>query len=203
MRGGVIIKISASALFGLAMVVLAVAPVSSYRERFVVSMEAGKCSLTVEVDDESRTVRLRVLPEQEDCYIEKASMLEALKIAFSKTDSPKLEGTYNSLFIGRLVGYPWLSQYLADSASKDPAWNKRKGKPNNLDINKYVKDILSRKEVTTELDKALEAGGYRVIAVTVEKVLVGGLREVPLHQGKLAPGKVPFDAMVWFRLKKD
>jgi hypothetical protein len=200
---GEMIKIHASAFLGLAMVVLIVAPVASFQERFIFSMEAGKCSLTVEVDDESRTVRLRVRPEGEECPIEKASMLSALKSAFTKADSPKLEGVYSSLYIGRLIDYPWLSQYLADSALKDPAWDKKRGKPNKLDINKYVKDILSRKEVAAEIDKALETSGHRVIAATVEKVLVGGLREVPLYQGKMAPGKVPYDAMAWFRLKKD
>jgi hypothetical protein len=66
-----------------------------------------------------------------------------------------------------------------------------------------VNNILSGKKVTTEIEKALEASGYRVLAVTVEKVLVGSFREVLLYQGKMAPGKVPYDAMVWFRLTKD
>jgi hypothetical protein len=201
--GGAMIKIHASALLGLAMVVLIVAPVASYRERFIVSMEAGKCSLTVEVDDESRTMRLRVRPDGENCHIEKASMLEALRAAFTKTESPKLEGTYSSLYIGRLIDYPWLSQYLAVTAHKDPAWDKKKGKPVNLDLYKYVNNLLSQKAVAGEIDMALAARCYKVNAVTVEKVLVGGLREVPLYQGDMAPGKVPYDAMVWFRLKKD
>jgi len=196
------IKIRTSALLGLAMVILIVAPVASYRERCIVSMEAGKCSLTVEADDESGTVRLRVRPEGGDCHIDKASMLGALRAAFSKTDSPKLDGTYSSLFIGRLIDYPWLSQYLANSASKDPAWDKKKGEPVNLDINRYVKNILSRKEITAEIEKAFATSGHRVISTTVEKVLVGGFGDVPLWQGKMAPGKMPYDAMVWFRLER-
>jgi len=35
-----------------------------------------------------------------------------------------------------------------------------------------------------------------------EKVLVGRFRDVPLYRGKDLPGKVPFDAMVWFNLEK-
>jgi hypothetical protein len=196
--------IFASMLIGVVIALLAiVTPAIPHQERLIVSAEAGTCSLTVEADDEARTVRLRVSPNGQSCHIEKALMLETLKTAFSKTDPPKLEGVYSSLCIGRLVDYPWLSQYLADSAWKDPAWDRKKGKPNKLDINKYVRDILSRKEVAAEIDKALETSGHRVIAATVEKVLVGGLREVPLYQGKMAPGKVPYDAMAWFRLKKD
>ena len=177
-------------------------PAASYRERLIYSTEVGKCSLTVAVDDESHTLRLRVHPEREDCHIVKESMLSALKAAFSKTDAPKLEGTYSSLYIGRLIDYPWLSQYLAVTAYKDPAWDKKRGKPVTLGINKYVSNILSRNEITAEIEKAFAASGYRVISTTVEKVLVGGFGDVPLWQGKMAPGKLPYDAMVWFRLEK-
>jgi len=202
-NGEQMIKINASALLGLALVLLMVVSVASYQQRVIFSMEAGKCSLTVEVDDESRTVRLRVHPESEDCHIEKESMLSVLKEAFSKTDPPKLEGTYSSLYIGRLIAYPWLSQYLAATTYKDPAWDRKRGKPVILGVNKYVSNTLSRKEVAAEVEKALEASGYRVIAVTVEKVLVGDFHHVPLYQGKMAPGKVPLDAIVWFRLEKN
>jgi hypothetical protein len=42
-----------------------------------------------------------------------------------------------------------------------------------------------------------------VVSTTVEKVLVGGFGDMPLwRQGKMAPGKLPYDAMVWFRLEK-
>jgi hypothetical protein len=63
-------------------------------------------------------------------------------------------------------------------------------------------DISSRKEITAEIEKAFATSGYRVISTTVEKVLVGGFGGVPLWQGKMAPGKLPYDAMVWFRLEK-
>jgi hypothetical protein len=41
-----------------------------------------------------------------------------------------------------------------------------------------------------------------VISTTVEEVLVGGFGDVPLWQREMAPGKLPYDAMVWFRLEK-
>lgn len=189
---------------GVAIIILVtVAPAMSHQERLIVSAGAGTCSLTVEADDKARTVRLRVSPNGQGCHIEKSLMLETLRLAFSKTDQPKLEGVYHSLSIGRLIDYPWLSQYLADSAWKDPAWDRKKGKPVNIDLYRYVKNLLARKEVAGEIDKALEAAGYRVTSVTVEKVLVGGLRDVPLYQGRIAPGKVPLDAIVWFILTKN
>ena len=196
--------ICASMLLRVAIAILVtVAPAIPHQERLIVSEEAGTCSLTVEADDEARTVRLRISPNGQGCHIEKALMLETLKNAFSKNGAPKLEGVYSSLCIGRLIDYPWLSQYLADSVWKDPAWDRKKGKPVNLDLYRYVKDLLARKEVAGEIDKALEAAGYRVASVTVEKILVGGLRDVPLYQGRIAPGKVPLDAIVWFILMKN
>lgn len=188
---------------GLAMVLSLVTPLASYEGKVFFSIKVGNCSLIVETADDSRTFRLRVHPEGENCNIDKESMSSALKAAFSQTDTPKLEGIYLSLCIGRLIDYPWLSQYLAVTAYKDPEWNKKRGKHSSLDINKYVSTILSRREVTAEIEKAFVTSGYQVIAVTVEKVCVGRFRDVPLYRGKMAPGKVPFDAIVWFRLEKN
>jgi hypothetical protein len=191
------------ALFlGLVLVSFLIAPVEAYQSQVIYSMEAGKCSLTVESDSQSHTLRLRVHPEYNDCHIGKASMLSALKAAFSKTEPPKLEGIYSSLYIGRLIDYPWLSQYLATIAYRDPRWDKKRGKPTVLDINKYVANILFRKEITVQIEEAFAGSGYSVISTTVEKVLIGDFRSVPLYDGEVVPGKVPYDAQVWFRLEK-
>ena len=188
---------------GLVLVFSLIAPVESYQVQVIYSMEAGKCSLTVESDNQSHTLRLRVHPEYNDCHISKDSMLSALKAAFTKTEPPKPEGSYSSLYIGRLIDYPWLSQYLATTAYRDTKWDKKRGKPVALDINKYVSNILSSKEITVQIEEAFAASGYRVISTTVEKVLIGGFRSVPLYQGDMAPGKVPYDAQVWFKLEKN
>jgi hypothetical protein len=194
---------SFSFLFGLVLVFFLIAPVEAYRAQVIFSMEAGKCSLTVESDNQSHTLRLRVHPEYNDCHISKDTMLSVLKAAFSKTEPPKPEGNYSSLYIGRLIDYPWLSQYLATAAYRDTRWNKKRGRPEALDINKYVANILSRKEITAQIEEAFTASGYRVISTTVEKVLIGNFRSVPLYQGEMPPGKVPYDAQVWFRLEKN
>jgi hypothetical protein len=169
----------------------------------IFSAEAGKCSLSVEANDQWHTLRLRVHPEYKDCHVGKDSMLSALAAAFSKTESPRLEGPYSSLFIGRLIDYPWLSQYLAKAAERDARWDKKKGKPVAMDINKYVSSLLSTREIRAEIEETFGESGYRVVSVTVEKVLVGGFRDVPLYEGKIMAGRVPYDAMVWFRLAKN
>jgi hypothetical protein len=194
-------KIAAFGL-GLPLVLFLAATAAAYRGQVIVSVEAGACRLIVESDEASRALRLRVLPESRSCHIDKTSMRSALEAAFVQTDPPIPEGTYSSLYLGRLIDYPWLSQALATLAYRDPAWNRKKGRPRGLDINRYVADLLSRKEITAEMDAALAVGGYRVDSVTVEKVLVGGFADVPLYTGDAGAGKVPFDAMVWFRLMK-
>jgi len=178
--------------------------IASSQDLVIVSSKAGECDLTVESNEKWHTLRLRAHhPKYKGCHIDKNSMLLVLNAAFLKTDSPKLDGQYSSLFIGRLIDYPWLSQYLATTAYRDHGWDSKKGKPVAIDINKYVSQVLFRKELIAQIEPAFAKGGYRVVGVTVEKVLVGGFSEVPLYQGKMFSGKVPYDAQVWFRLEKN
>ncbi len=168
------------------------------------SSKAGECDLTVESNEKWHTLRLRAHhPKYKGCHIDKDAMVSVLSAAFSKNDSLKREGSYSSLSIGRMIDYPWLSQYLATTAYRDHGWDSKKGKPVGLDINKYVSRVLFRKELMVQIETVFEKGGYRVVGVTVEKVLVGGFREVPFYQEKMHPGRVPYDAQVWFRLERN
>jgi hypothetical protein len=177
---------------------------ASSRDLVIVSSNVGECVLSVEANDQWHTLRLRAHhPEGRDCHIDKDSMVSILSKAFSKTDAPKLEGSYSSLSIGRLIDFPWLSQYLAIAVSHDKGWDAKKGKPVAMDINHYVGQVLSRRELLTQIEPACAQGGYRIVRVSVEKVLVGGLNNVPLYQGAMEPGLFPYDAIVWLRLEKN
>lgn len=198
------IKRISSYILGLILMISLSGTVASSQDVVIVSLKAGECSLTVESNEKWHTLRLRAHhPKNKGCHIDKNSMLSVLSAAFSKNDSPKLEGSYSSLFIGRMIDYPWLSQYLATTAYRDHGWDSKKGKPVAMDINKYVSQLLFRKELIAQIEGPFTKGGYRIVSVTVEKVLVGGFRELPLFQGKMFPGKVPYDAQVWFRLEKN
>ena len=189
---------------GLVLALFLSAGLASSEERVIVSWDVGECALRVESNEAWHTLRLRAhYPKQRDCRIDQDSVVAVLSVAFSKTESPKLEGSYSSLFLGRLIDYPWLCQYLATTAYRDRAWDSKKGNPRVMGVNKYVAQLLFRKEVVTPIDTALSKGGYRVAGVTVEKVLVGGFHEVPFYQGTMHPGRVPYDAQVWFRLEKN
>jgi len=93
-----------------------------------------------------------------------------------------------------------LSEQLALSASRDPRWDKKKGAASAPELNVYVQERLSKEEVTDQFDQTFGESGYRVVAVAVEKVLVGRRGDVPVHAGTKFPGKVPYDAMVWLVL---
>ena len=193
-----------SYILGLILIFSFSETIASSQDLVIVSSKVGECELTVESNEKWRTLRLRAHhPKYKGCHIDKDSMFSVLSAAFLKSDPPKLEGSYSSLFIGRLIDYPWLSQYLATTASLDRRWDSKKGKPVAVDINRYVAEVLSREASMAQIEAVVSEGGYRVAGVSVEKVLVGGFREVPLYQGEIHHGRVPFDAQVWFRLVKN
>lgn len=172
----------------------------AYQERLLLSLGDEKCSLRVEADDEAQILRLRVHPGPPRCYATKEKMQTILKSVFSRTVPSKPAEPYTSLFLGRLNDYPWLCEYVATAAYQDPRWDRRRGKPVSMDLYKYVRTILSNREVTGQFEEALEDSGYKIVSVTLEKVCVGRFSDVPLYKGKMLPGKVPVDAVVWFRL---
>ena len=174
---------------------------TAYQPRMVLSVEEGDCSLRVEADDQSRMLRIRIHPEYPRCHATKESVQRLLKAVFSSTASP-LQGVYTSLYLGRLIDYPWLCEHLALTAYNDPRWDKKKGKPVSMDLHRYVSSVLSTREVLSQFEEAFGDSGYTLRAASVEKVLVGRLGDVPLYRGDVKPGKVPYDAMVWFRLEK-
>jgi hypothetical protein len=193
-----------SILLGIIAVFSLSGTMASSQEQVIVSLKVGECDLRVESIEKEHILRLRAHhPKHKGCGIDKNSMVSVLTAAFLKNDPPKLEGSYSSLSIGRLIDYPWLSQYLATTAYHDQGWDSRKGKPAAMDINKYVSQLLSREELLAQIETPFAKGGYKVNRVSVEKVLVGGFREVPFYQGKMYPGRVPYDAQVWFRLVKN
>jgi hypothetical protein len=177
---------------------------ASSQEQVIVSLKVGECDLRVESIEKEHVLRVRAHhPKYVGCHIDKNSVVSVLTAAFLKSDSPRLEGNYSALSIGRLIDYPWLSESLATAAYRDQGWDSKKGKPVAMDINKYVSQMLFKKELIAEIEAVFEKGGIRVVGVSVEKVLVGGFREVPFYQGKIYPGRVPYDAQVWFRLGRN
>jgi hypothetical protein len=178
--------------------------VGSSEDTVIFSTISGECHLTVEQDSERRHLRLRAHhPKYRDCRVTRDEMVSALERAFSRIDSGGVEADHSSLFLGRLIDYPWMSQYLATTAHRDPGWNSSKGKPEGMGINQYVARLLFRQELMDQIEGVFEHARRRVTGVMVEKVLVARLRDVPLYRGDITPGKVPYDAQVWLTLARN
>jgi hypothetical protein len=174
------------------------------REAVIASKPVGACTLSLEADEEWHALRLRAHhPRYQPCDIDQETVLSLLAAAFAKTAAPALQGEYTSLFLGRLIDYPWLSHYLAETARRNKRWNRKKGRPIKTEINAYVARLLFHRDLLKPIQAELDKHGYRIAGVSVEKVLVGGASDLPGPVQKNLSGRIPFDAQVWFRLQKN
>ncbi len=188
----------------LASVLLLGTSIPAVGEAVLASIPAGECTLTVEAAENWPALRLRAgHPVHRPCFIEKAAVIQVLTQAFSEPHPILIARTFTSLAIGRLIDYPWLVRFLALRAAQDPHWNVTAGKPRRVHVNRYVADVLFSPEIVREIEAPLREQGYRIVDVSVEKVLVGGFENVPQLEGPRRKGKIPFDAQVWFRLEHD
>jgi hypothetical protein len=190
------------ALLAAALLLLASIPATG-GEAVIASFPSGECSLSLEAAENWPTLRLRAgHPEHRPCFIDKESMVRVLSQAFAKPHPELASRVFTSLAIGRLIDYPWLVQFLALRAARDPGWDVAAGKPVKVHINRYVADVLSLPEIVLEIEAPLREQRYRIAGVSVEKVLVGSFENVPQLEGPRRKGKIPFDAQVWFRLER-
>jgi hypothetical protein len=190
------------ALLAAALLFLASIPATG-GEEVIASVPSGECTLGLEVAENWPTLRLRAgHPNYKPCFIDKASVTQVLSEAFAKPKPELASRVFTSLAIGRLIDYPWLVQFLALRAARDPGWDVAAGKPVKVHINRYVADVLSSPEIVPEIEAPLREQRYRITGVSVEKVLVGGVENVPQLEGPRRKGKIPFDAQVWFRLER-
>ena len=172
-------------------------------DRVLAATDAGDCALRVEAAGNWPSLRLRALhPRVERCEIEQAAVLQVLKGAFAVLGAAEPGRVFTSLSFGRLVDYPWLVRFLAESAAADRNWDTVSGRPKTVHENRYVADVLSRPEIVGPLEAPLRRHGYRIVGASVEKVLIGGFDNVPGWDGPRRKARIPFDAQTWFRLER-
>ena len=166
------------------------------------SLPVGECTLTVEARTrEPHVLRVRAFhPRYAACHIDQGSLAAVLRAAWSGPP-PATPVRYSSLFLGRLIDYPWLSAEIARTAARDTGWNARTGRPVRVGVNNFVAGLLSRPAVIDALQPALDEAGYRIAGASVEKVLVLPAREIPALDGERLDGRLPFDAMAWLHLE--
>lgn len=131
-----------------------------------------------------------------DCTIS-ASRLQALLDQWLSHAAGRADIQPRSIFLGRLLHYPWLVSALLDGAARSAQWDATLGAARNGQDNQLVAQLLNQSEALQALHNSLEQAGYRLLSVSVEKVLVAEQADLPQPLPAGAQGKLPFDAQLW------
>ncbi len=152
---------------------------------------ATECPVALEQRTEERLV-LRLRPA---CPIGYPSTHGAVRAALAYSDA----AAEVTVAFGRLADYPWLSNLLSRRASSSRVWDLQAGRAQGESDNSYVANSLRHMpEFTALFDR------WRVLGVSVEKVLVKPAAQITLAQGApvAADALLPWDAIVWVRLAR-
>ena len=172
------------------------ASVSAAAETLYQLDDAG-CQASLETDASGANLRVRA---DQDCPVSARGLQELLEQSLSTAAQPQGKPAYSSIFLGRLVHYPWLVSALLDAAAASPQWEPVHGAAKDGQDNRTVAQLLSQSEALLGVRASLRRAGYDLTGVSVEKVLVGGHTDFPYHLAQNTPGKLPFDAQVWLLL---
>ncbi len=126
------------------------------------------------------------------CTLSREELKSLLQEFIRRPESPATP--YHALFLGRLVDHPWLSRYLAEQALEDTNWDPVRGLPRDGDINAFVHAVLTSAETIALLQSLFEGTGYKVIGVSVEKILVAPANSITWLESS-GTALVPFDAL--------
>lgn len=157
----------------------------------IASFPAAECPVALEQRMESRLV-LRLRPA---CPIGFTSTHGAVRAGLAGSDGAK-EVT---VAFGRTADYPWISSLVSRQASTSRIWDAAAGKARGESDNAFVAAALGRMPEFTALFDS-----WRILGISVEKVLVKPARELSLAQGApVAPDALlPWDAIVWVTLAR-
>jgi len=161
------------------------------------------CFVILESDKKWETLSVRIYhTELGECAVQESDVYDFLNRAFTKLSEKKPDVIYKSMYMGRIIEYPWISKFLADSAKACPCWSVVKGKAIKGNNHTLVSDILNCERIVNPFNEKLKLIGYRVAGVSVEKILISTGKPIKLPQWIDFKIKVPFDAMLWFKLEK-
>ncbi len=176
----------------IAFMVLSPAAAVSY-ESTILGRKVEDCHIRVEFDDKWNVMTVRSgRTDYGHCRIERDLLVDLVSDAFKKLSTEEHKNV-KSVFLGRIVSYPWLSEYIKGMAEKSGEWDLKKGRPKKGYINAFVGDLIFKATVITDLNTVLKPYGLLVSGVSVEKVLV----DTYDLTGTSGKGKLPFDAMMW------
>lgn len=166
------------------------------------SLALNSCSLGIEhgcsvrIEDNKFETGFSVRLSKSDCRIEEEHYRRTIQrwINERRPNAPQLEGFY----LGRIVNYPWISQYLASEAIRNSEWDLMTGTSHGTHPHDLVKSILIQEEFQYRLGIPFANTPYDIGDVEIEKVLIQDAGIV-LKDSKKS-GKVPYDAQLWISL---
>ena len=161
------------------------------------------CFVILESNKKWETLSIRIYnPKFAECTVQENDLFDFLNKALTKLPEKKPDITYKSIYMGRIIEYPWISKFLADSAKACPNWSVVKGKAIKGNNHTLVSDILNCKYIINPFNEQLRLIGYKTAGVSVEKILISTGKPIKLPQWIDFKIRVPFDAMLWFKLEK-
>ena len=155
------------------------------------------------VEDRADQGRLRVRPHADaflQCTLTREELASLLREFLHRPEHGAIR--YQSLFLGRLVEYPWLSRYLAEQATVDPIWEAIGRRAQDGEINAFVRAIFTSADAIALLRALLDGTAYTVTGVSVEKVLVAPANSIGWLENSRTD-LVPYDAMIHLNLQKE
>lgn len=153
----------------------------------------GHCKVTVSHDavvSQPGVLIIRPLSNGEDsCSINEKQVVETLNLALEKFRARADLVPIASVFLGgRLIAYPWLSQYVIRDAQKNKKWNAGMGNPVGMTSNAYLNQVLFTGQALKPFASVLKQFHYEITGVSCEKVLIN-------EDG------LPYDAMCWLQVR--
>lgn len=141
------------------------------------------------VPGESGVIVLKSFDTKDDkCEITQDKAINALDNAINNYKVRNDLSEITSIFLGRLISYKWLSDYLLKSSITNKNWNVQKGRPRNGTSNKYVNSLMYRSNILEPFSLVLSKYDYKMSGVSCEKILIN-------------KEKLPFDGMCWLTIQ--
>ncbi|MBS3955095.1 MAG: hypothetical protein KGZ88_19255 [Methylomicrobium sp.] len=157
-----------------------------------------ECELIIELPVNSQEARVRLEGrDYRHCLVSETALREGIKNQLNVWAN--LDWTIRSVNLGRAINYPWLVDYLIEASLASTDWDIQNGRSLSGSDNLFVSRILSAPVFIRRLQALFEGLPYKLIAVSVEKVLIG---DSTVHHSGLSRGeKVPFDAQIRLIIK--
>ena len=154
--------------------------------------ETKHCTVTAATEPRWHLIRVDISRKeaQRRCALEKPETIELFTAIFKTHHATKDRQTYQSLMIGSVGNYTWMTEFLTDTSRVDPAWSRETGKPARGSVNAYVNRVLSRPPVVDVFNQAGKENGYVLSDMDCEKVF-------------LSDEGLPMDAFCWLTLEQN